>query len=54
LWRSCFIKNQVLLTKKTCWSRRNYIAQNHVLISRPVFFRDLGDVGYKYNIYIYI
>ena len=54
LWRSCFIKNQVLLTKKTCCSRRNYIAQNQVLISRPVFFRDLVDVGYKYNIYIYI
>ena len=54
LWRSCFIKNQVLLTKKTCCSRRNYIAQNQVLIPRPVFCRDLVDVGYKYNILISI
>ena len=41
LWRSCFIKNQVLLTK-TCCSRRNYIAQNQVLIPRPVFFQGFG------------
>ena len=51
LWRSCFIKNLVLLTKTLFFSQK--LAQNQVLIPRPVFFRDLVDVGYKYK-YKYI
>ena len=35
-----------------CWLKP-VIAQNQVLIPRPVFFRDLVDVGYKYK-YKYI
>ena len=52
LWRSCFIKNLVLLTKTCFFSQKT--TQNKVLIPRPVFFRDLVDVGYKYNIFISI
>ena len=44
LWRSCFIKNLVLLTKTCFFSQKT--AQNKVLIARPAFFRDLVDVGY--------
>ena len=44
LWRSCFIKNLVLLTKTWFFSQK--LAQNQVLIPRPAFFRDLVDVGY--------
>ena len=43
LWRSCFIKNLVLLTKTYFFSQKT--TQNKVLIARPVFFRDLVDVG---------
>ena len=44
LWRSCFIKNLVLLAKTCFFSQK--LAQNQVLIPRPAFFRDLVDVGY--------
>ena len=46
LWRSCFIKNLVLLTKTIFFSQKP--TQNKVLIARarPGFFRDLVDVGY--------
>ena len=44
LWRSCFIKNLVLLTKTCFFSQK--LAQNQVLIPRHAFFRDLVDVGY--------
>ena len=40
-----------------CWLKPVFsqkLAQNQVLIPRPVFFRDLVDVGYKYNIFISI
>ena len=43
LWRSCFIKNLVLLTKTYFFSQKP--TQNKVLIARPGFFRDLVDVG---------
>ena len=45
LWRSCFIKNLVLLTKTYFFSQKT--TQNKVLIARarPGFFRDLVDVG---------
>ena len=52
LWRSCFIKNLVLLTKTFFLQK---LVQNRVLIPRPVFFSDLVDTGYKLYIqYIYI
>ena len=50
LWRSCFIKNLVLLTKTVFLQK---LVQNQVLIPRPAFFRDLVDTGYRYYIYIY-
>ena len=43
LWRSCFIKNLVLLTRTYFFSQKP--TQNKVLIARPGFFRDLVDVG---------
>ena len=46
LWRSCFIKNLVLLTKTKTLFLAQKPTQNNVLIARPVFFRDLVDVGY--------
>ena len=39
LWRSCFIKNLVLLTK-TSFSQKT--TQNKVLIARPVFCQGFG------------
>ena len=52
LWRSCFIKNLVLLTKTFFLQK---LVQNRVLIPRPVFYSDLVDTGYKLYIqYIYI
>ena len=40
LWRSCFIKNLVLLTKTYFFSQKT--TQNKVLIARPVFFQGFG------------
>ena len=46
LWQSCFIKSLVLLTKTKTFFFAQKPTQNKVLIARPVFFRDLVDVGY--------
>ena len=40
LWRSCFIKNLVLLTKTCFFSQKT--TQNKVLIARPVFCQGFG------------